>query len=162
MKVTKIQIVEIAGVISVVLSLLFVAFQIQQTNQIAIVTAEIETRNNYSDLNEAMFSDKELAALLERSSEPAFNPAVGEQTQLRSFAFRFMNIWLASEIAFMNGMLPESSYQIVIDDIKYLLERNPYQRRFFREILDNYPGWGDTEVAKTVEIELKKYEDTPL
>jgi len=159
--VSKIQIVEIVGVISVALSLLFVAYQIQQTNQIAIVSAEIEIRNNYSDLNEAMFSDRELAALIERSSDPTFRPKVGELTQLRSFAFRFMNIWLASEIAFKNGMLPESSYQIVLNDIKYLLENAPYLQTQFREILDNYPGWGNTEVAKILEKELKTYEALP-
>ena len=154
MKMTRIQIAEIAGVISVVLSLLFVAFQIQQTNQIAIVTAEIETRNNYSDLNEAMFSDNKLASLIERASDPEFQPAVGEDTQLRSLAFRFMNIWLVSEIAFRNGMLPQSSYQIVLDDIKYVLKTEPYMRRYFRLILENYPGWGGTEVVHTISKEL--------
>jgi len=154
MKMTKIQIAEIAGVISVVLSLLFVAFQIQQTNQIAIVTAEIETRNNYSSLNEAMFSNNELGSLIERASDPEFQPAIGEDTQLRSLAFRFMNIWLASEIAFRNGMLPQSSYQIVLDDIRYMLKTEPYMRRYFRLILDNYPGWANTEVAKTISEEL--------
>ena len=154
MKMTRIQIAEIAGVISVVLSLLFVAFQIQQTNQIAIVTAEIETRNNYSDLNEAMFSDNKLASLIERASDPEFQPAVGEDTQLRSLAFRFMNIWLVSEIAFRNGMLPQSSSQIVLDDIKYVLKTEPYMRRYFRLILENYPGWGNTEVVHTISKEL--------
>ena len=161
MKVTKIQVVEIAGVVSVVLSLLFVAFQIQQTNQIAIVTAEIETRNNYSDLNEAMFSDNELASLIERASDPGFQPAIGEDTQLRSLAFRFMNIWLASEIAYENGMLPLSSYQIVLDDIRYVLRTEPYMRRYFRLITDNYPGWDSTEVSRTISKELVLYEAAP-
>ena len=160
MSLSKFQIVEIIGVVSVALSLLFVAYQIQQTNQIAIVSTEIEIRNNYSQLNEAMFSDSDLAKLMERATDPDYQPLVGERTQLRSLAFRFMNIWLASEIAYRNGMLPEPSFLIVLDDIGYLLdEEGGYMRIQFREILDNYPGWANTEVVKAIEIRLRTADD---
>lgn len=155
MRVSKFQIVEIIGVASVALSLFFVAFEIQQTNRIAIVSTEIEIRNNFSELNEAMFSDSDLAKLMEKASDPDYQPLAGERTQLRSLAFRFMNIWLASEIAYRNGMLPEASFLIVLDDIGYLLDEVAYIRIQFREILENYPGWANTEVAKAIEIRLR-------
>jgi hypothetical protein len=159
LSVSKFQIVEIIGVVSVALSLLFVAYQIQQTNQIAIVSTEIEIRNNYSQLNEAMFSDSDLAKLIERAADPDYQPLVGERTQLRSLAFRFMNIWLASEIAYRNGMLPERGFLVVLDDIGYLLDGVAYMRIPFREILDNYPGWANTEVVKAIEMRLRTADD---
>jgi len=154
LSISKIQLVEIIGVVSVALSLLFVAFQIQQTNQIAIVSTEIQIRNNYSELNESMYSDRELSVLIEKAADPSYQPLPGEYTQLRSLAFRFMNIWLASEIAYKNSMLPEASWRIVLDDIGYLLQNTPYLKQQFREILDNYPGWANTEVVKTIEMHL--------
>jgi hypothetical protein len=157
MDITGIQILEIVGVISVVLSLLFVAYQIQRTNQIAIVTTEIETRNSFSSLNEAMYGNKDLAILIEKAQDPEFQPEPGELTQLRSLGFRFMNIWLASEVAFKNKMLPETSYSVVLNDIGYVIEAVPYMRQMFKLIIDNYPGWRDTEIARTIKAELEKY-----
>jgi hypothetical protein len=157
MEITGIQMLEIVGIISVVLSLLFVAYQIQRTNQIAIVTAEIETRNNYSSLNEAMYGNKDLAILIEKAQDPEFQPEHGELTQLRSLGFRFMNIWLASEVAFKNKMLPATSYSVVLNDIGYVIEEIPYMRHMFKLIIDNYPGWSETEVAQTIIVELEKY-----
>jgi len=159
LSLSKFQIVEIIGVVSVALSLLFVACEIQQTNRIAIVSTEIEIRNNYSELNELMISDSDLAKLIEKAADPDYQPLAGERTQLRSLAFRFMNIWLASEIAYQNGMLPEPSFLIVLDDIGYLLDEGAYMRIQFREILDNYPGWANTEVAKAIEIRLRTADD---
>ena len=84
MNLTTKQSLEILGVLSVVLSLLFVAFEIRQTNQIAMVATEIEIRNNFSELNEAMFSDPDLSVLLEKCADPDYQPLIGEYTQLRS------------------------------------------------------------------------------
>ena len=159
MSLSRFQIVEIIGVVSVALSLLFVACEIQQTNRIAIVSTEIEIRNNYSELNELMISDSNLATLIEKAADPDYQPLAGERIQLQSLAFRFMNIWLASEIAYRNGMLPEPSFLIVLDDISYLLDDAAYLRIQFREILDNYPGWANTEVAKAIEIRLRTADD---
>ena len=145
---------QVIGIFAIILSLMFVAYQIQQTNQIAIVSTEIEIRNNYSELNETMYSDRELSVLIEKAADPNYQPLPGEYTQLRSLAFRFMNIWLASEIAYKNSMLPEASYHTVLDDIGYLLQAVPYLKQLFREILDNYPGWANTEVVETIEMHL--------
>ena len=145
---------QVIGIFAIILSLMFVAYQIQQTNQIAIVSTEIEIRNNYAELNETMYSDRELSVLIEKAADPNYQPLPGEYTQLRSLAFRFMNIWLASEIAYKNDMLPEVSFHIVLDDIGFLLQTMPYLKQLFRELLDNYPSWENTEVAETIKIHL--------
>ncbi|MGI9323868.1 MAG: hypothetical protein ACR2PZ_01520 [Pseudomonadales bacterium] len=150
----KIQVVETVGIVSVVLSLLFVAYQIQQTNQIAIVTTEVEIRNSYGELNESMYSAPQLARLIEKATEPSFTPQEGELTQLRSLAFRFLNVWMAAEIAYNNDMLPTESFEIVLNDIRYLVHEISYMRVMLKEILDNYPGWDGTQVATTIRSEI--------
>jgi hypothetical protein len=147
---------EAVGILSVVLSLLFVAFEIRQTNQIAMVSTEIEIRNTYSELNEAMFSDPELSKLLERAAESGYGPQPGEYTQLRSLSFRFLNIWLASEVAYENEMLPEASFKAVLNDIGFLLQTIPYLRTTFKDIVENYPGWSDTMIVKEIKVQLER------
>lgn len=139
------------GLISVVASLLVVAYEIRQTNQIAIVTAEIELRNNYSDLNELMATDRDLIDLLVKVEDPKYEMSRSEFIRLRSFGFRFLNIWIASEIAYENDMLPESSFQVVLDDIDHTIRDASYMQPVFKEIVKNYPGWSKTRVVRTIE-----------
>ena len=63
MSLRKSTFLEISGMVAVVLSLLFVGYQIQQANRITIVTTEYELRNNYSSLNELIIGNQELAQL---------------------------------------------------------------------------------------------------
>ncbi len=160
MTTDKFKVAEAIGIASVVFSLLVVAYEIRQTNQIAIVTAEIELRNNYSALNELMAADTELTALLVRLADPEYQTTPAEDIRLRSFAFRFLNIWIASEIAFQNGMLPEPSFQIVLDDVVFGMKNFPSFHRYYQEILDNFTGWSGTEVVKTIEAYLVRSEAT--
>ena len=159
MKMTTTQLIEVFGITSVVISLMFVAYQIQQTNQIAIVTTEIETRNNFSSLNEALFGDSEFSDLLTRSTKPDFTPTESEVTQLRGWVFRLHNIWLAAGTAYENDMLSESTYVSTIDDIAFNLAINPYLRSLHRELLANYQGLADTSIYRALREELAKYED---
>ena len=154
LNVTKFQMIEAVGVVSVVISLLIVAYEIRQTNKIAIVTAEIELRNNYSELNEFMATDHELAELLVRIADAEYQTSAAEHLRVRRFCFRNLNIWIASEIAFDNDMLPPSSFQIVLDDISHILRTAPYMHHYFMEILDNYPGWSKTKVVKAIDCLL--------
>ena len=156
MKNRSFQIVEIIGVVSVVISLLIVAYEIRQTNKIAIVNAEIELRNNYSALNELMVTHSELAVMLIRNEEEGGKLSAAEHIRMRSFMFRHLNIWIASEIAYENGMLPEPSFQIVLNDVAFGLRNFPGLHPHFREILDNFGGWSETRVVKLIESELEQ------
>ncbi len=159
MKITTTQIIEIVGITSVVISLMFVAYQIQQTNQIAVVTTELETMNNFSSLNEAIFSDGEFSSLLTSSMKPEFTPTEDEITRLRSWVYRSHNIWLAAETAYENDMLSESTYQGVLNDISFNIGFNPYLRSLHREVMPNYPGLSETLTYQALQQELEKYED---
>jgi hypothetical protein len=159
MKITTTQTIEIIGITSVVISLMFVAYQIQQTNQIAIVTTELETMNNFSSLNEALFGDSEFSSLLTRSMQPGYTPTENEVTRLRSWVFRMHNIWLAAGTAFENDMLSETTYESVLNDISFNIGINPYLRSFHREIISNYTALGETSIYQALQQELDKYED---
>lgn len=154
MNLSRFQLIEIAGAISVVLSLLFVAFQINQTNQIARITTELETRSIFAELNADLQTNSEFASLLAKSQEPSFAPTPGERFQLSGWAYRYMNVWIASETAYDNGLLPETSYQVVLEDIRQLLQANPYGKQLFAQALESFPTWANSKVGREIAAQL--------
>ena len=150
-------ILEAIGLTSVVLSLMFVAYQIQQSNQIARVTNELDIRGNFSALNESVMNDSEMAALLDKATSENVSFDGPERIKITMFVLRLMNVWLANETAYTNGMLPQTSYEIVFDDIRMLFGTFPGLRYEFRSAYELYPGWRLTAVFREIEQQLIKY-----
>ena len=148
MKSNRIQKAELVGIAAVVLSLLFVAFQIQQANRIAIATTEIEVTNNYSSLNEFMMENTGFNEVYLRLGEEGAEPTEAERMVYGNFVRRLMNIWRGVETAYQNGMLPESTYSLIEDDARNILveESSSGTREIWRETLDIYPGLRNTEL----------------
>ena len=155
MSISRIQWVEIVGVISVVFSLLFVAYQIQQANQIAVVSNELDIRENFASINEILMTDRAFASLLNKSTDPNYAATAEEQEQLRGLVLRMMNVWMAAETAYVNGMLPEESFTTIFNDVDAVFGRYPSMRKLFRNSLDNYPGWNTTDVYGYMDKQLK-------
>ena len=57
------RIVEIAGFLAVITSLLFVAYEIRQSNRIALGTTAYEIQRNWISINDLVATDEELVAL---------------------------------------------------------------------------------------------------
>jgi len=117
MSLSKSTFLEIGGMVAVVMSLLFVGYQIQQANRIAIVTTEYELRNNYSSLNELIIGNQELAQLFVNISQPDYEMTAIEEVRMVELANRLLNIWLAIETAYDNGMLSEHFFNATFQDI---------------------------------------------
>lgn len=138
MKIEKRLLFEVASVVSVVISLLFVAFQIQQANRIASVTNEIEVRNATSSLNELVLENPELIELLNKLQQEDVELTPIELTTTRFYMFRLLNQWFAAEAAYKNGMLPEESFGITLTDVAVVLDRYPAAMPVWRQIMDQY------------------------
>ena len=116
----KIQWLELVGVIAVVLSLLFVAYEIRQANKIALVANVTAHYASFSVINEAMMTDPELTSLLHRA------PASGdlsefsqpERMQVASFIAMLLNTWIPANISYNNGQLAQTSFAAVFDDAR--------------------------------------------
>ena len=117
MKNTRARIFEAIGVGAVVVSLLFVAYEIRQANRIAIGTTSYEMSRNYMSLNELILANPEVAALLANRDSVDFEPSPTQKTQLQAFAHRLLNQWTATEEAYDRGLVSERSYQIALDDV---------------------------------------------
>lgn len=130
---------EVMGVLAVIASLLFLAYEIRQSNQIARSTITFELGNNISELNEIVWTNPEVAALHVRARDPAYIPTETEAEMLRAEARRFMNVWGTVEIAYRNGHQTRAQFDILLDDVQDVLERLPAAHQIWKRELQKYP-----------------------
>lgn len=148
---------EIIGIVSVVISLLFVAYQIQQSNKIAKVTTEYEIRNNHSSSNEVAMSDQAFATLLFRATDPSFKPEGGELAQLIAFTLRSVNFWAAAGTAYENGLLTDDTYEFVLDDIRNFINNMPGLHSVVNTVLAVYPSLKKPKIIGVVHKTINGY-----
>lgn len=149
----KKEIAEIIGVIAVVASLLFLGYEIRQSNQIARSTITYELANNYSEINEIVWSSPEVAALHVKARDAAYSPTEIEIEMLRAEARRYMNIWGAVEIAYRNGHQTREQLDIMLDDVAAVVGGFPAAEAVWREELARFPGLESFEFhARATEV----------
>ena len=92
--------------VGVLVGLIFVALEIRQANKIALVSTELGVRDAYSQLNETVYSNREVADVLYRARDPKteFNGADSEIAE--KYAYRNINTWVGTETAYENGPSP--------------------------------------------------------
>ena len=161
MKLEKSQIIEIVGITAVVLSLLFVAYETQQANRIAMVTNVTEIYSNFSSINEFTAGDAEFVGVLikARHASDVSELSEVEIRRLNSWVRRLFNVWFPATIAYQNGMLAEETYNAVFDGAHGTLEYGgPATRSIWREFIDTYPALASTELVVFIDQRLDEYE----
>lgn len=146
------RIIELVGIVTVILSLVFVGYEINQANRIAMVDSEQAIWENFSSINEVIMSDTEYAELMYKmtNKDAEFNSS--ELEKVRAFLRRLTNAWSAAENSYNNGMLTEQTYQLLYDDVRNLLITYPGSRTAWRELLDLYPNLTSGFFAYTREL----------
>jgi len=104
MKIDKNQIVELIGVLAVILSVLFLAYEVKQSNRIALASMEYEIRNNFTALNELGMTDTAWAELSVNMVNPDYKLTAIDQFKVNSFMSRLTNIWQATTEAYQGGI----------------------------------------------------------
>ena len=158
MKAENRQLIEFIGLLAVVLSLLMVAYEIRQSNNIAIVNSEFELRNNFTTINEAVLTEPELVEFLAKISTPGESLEGTDLIKAVSWTYRLMNIWLAAELAYNNGMSTEATYQNIFENIAHSMrDSSPEMRSVWRVSAESFPSLRDTQVMQRIAAELDKW-----
>ena len=142
---------ELIGAITLIISLIFIGYEIRLANRIVLVETEWEMFNSYAGYNEMAIQNPEL--FVERPiSEYAETEILGKRTQF----FRTLNIWLAAETAYSNGMISEATYLITLADAQALIatQKESGTIVLWQSILDRYSFLGDKEIIKIITKEL--------
>ena len=144
--------------VGVIVGIIFLAIEIQQSNRIAIAAAEIDVRNGLAAGNQAKYLDSDFAELIVRAGDADAELTPADEWRVYQYIVEGLNVWLAIETAHTNGMLPQATYGIIEDDIRFDMKRLPRTIPLYRQAHDNYPSLSTTEVFRTVDRVLQEYE----
>lgn len=149
------EIAEILGIVSILASLLFVAFEIRQANRIAIASTEIGIRNSYSEFNRSIHSGPDMAELLSRARETGIEWSPTEEVKLLMAASDVLNIWQTIETACVNEIAQEETCAELDDDIRAFIATFPGLQRVWNMLLENYPSLADMYTFKVLRQALE-------
>ena len=141
---------EMSGAVVVVITLLYLARQIRQSNRIAIASTEIGIRNAFGSINESVYSNPTVAELFAKVSNPDAQLTPAEDVQVLNIVLRFLNSWLAIETAYINGMVPRETYDLIEDNIRIVLDLYPGTLATWRQAVKGFPALSEKEVFRNV------------
>jgi hypothetical protein len=142
--------------IGVLAGILFLAIEIQLSNRIAIASMEIEMTNHFASINESVYTNPVVAALVMKASSPDADLTPAEEEMLTSYCYRFHNVWSALEIADSKGLLPPDSFGVIEPTLRSILRRFPRTEPIFREMLDELPSLNERRVNQIIRKVLEE------
>ena len=150
------EIAEAVGLTAIIASLLFLTFEIQQSNRIAIASTEIGIRNGYSEFNRGIYSSAGIADLLSMAKDPGVEWTSVEELNVMMVVSDLLNVWLSVETACDHGLAQASTCAELGNDIQGFVTMFPGTRALWRFFIDDYPGLASTEVFSTISQALEE------
>jgi hypothetical protein len=139
--------VEIIGVISIVASLLLVAWEVRQSNRIAAAQIELELAHGFNEMNMSRATTPDFAKLFPKMNSPGSHLVTAtEQSQLQGLAWHFANLYYSAQIAHDNGLLDAQRLDMYRQDLAQTLDRFPGLHASFLQIYDVFPEMGSMPV----------------
>jgi len=126
---------EILGAVAVLITLLYLATQIRQTNGISRFNTQKDLMASFDNLNKLVVTDLSLREVLHKSEELS----VDENEQLYTFVNMWCNTWTLCQTAHDNGLTDEGFYDSAKRDVSFELQRWPNFRPCVNLWLDRYP-----------------------
>ena len=148
---------EIGGVIVVIATLVYLARQIRQSNQIALASTEITVRDNLNAVNDIIYSETGVAELLIKASDSHADLSDVESLKLNHLILRGLNQWLSIETAFDNRMVTPATHNMIYEDMRGFLAAHPAIRPICRQAIDNYPAMARSKVFEHMNQLLAEY-----
>ena len=140
----------LAANLGVIVGIVFLIVELDQTNRIARYTAEVGWRSQAMDINSSRIEYSEIYAKLQTDSAE-LTPS--ERAQALMMARQQFNFWISAESAHDLGLISDSSFEKnTLIDISVLLAEAPGLVPSFAYLLDAYKMDSETSiVTKRVE-----------
>jgi len=122
----------------VLAGIVFLALEIQQSNKIAMATAEMSIRDHYFENNQMVVVEDRVAELFVKAKNPNAEFSAIETEKINSYIWMNLNTWRAIEVAYSNGLLPIETFEIIDEEIDFMLQTYPGMRRAMQETADNF------------------------
>ena len=142
------QVIEVIGLSAVVVSLLLVAYQIRQANQIAQSTATYEIVRDINQFNDMGMTDSVFADLLVQLKQEDVVLSESQAVQAQLLAYRFLNVWTIQETAYRNGLFTEGQFSLTRNDVIGVINDYPGLLPYFKAALTGQPGFTNYEALQ--------------
>ena len=134
------EIVEIVGVVSIVASLLLVAWEIRQANQLAKSDVASRLQQSIIEINSRRAVSPDFAKLFPKLAAPESHLITAtEISQIEGLTWHFVNVYRAAQIAYDNRILSIDELANYRDDLARLIETYPGLRQPLLDIYDTLP-----------------------
>jgi hypothetical protein len=129
--------VEIVGIVSIVASLLLVAWEIHRANSIAVAGLELELAQGFDEMRGARAIAPDFARLFPKLGAPEGHLITAtEASQAKGLARHIIEIYRSAQIAHERGLLEDARLSIYISDLASLVESYPGLVPYLLEIHD--------------------------
>ena len=138
------------GVLSVVLSLAFVALQIKQSNEQARAAMSYQISESYTGLHDLVAGDGELAEIVVRfgQPDPEFTPVEGQRAV--SVAIRLLNTWLSVQSAYDNGLLTDEQFALYRGDVAVMVAGWPGVVPMWASVIETRPSIAELTILAPI------------
>ncbi|MDX1507704.1 MAG: hypothetical protein R3358_05455 [Woeseiaceae bacterium] len=134
------EIVEIVGVVSIVASVLLLAMEVRQANQIAGSELELNLQQGFMQMNHERASNPAFAQLFAKTARPTDHLITAtEREQMRGLAWHYVNICVAAQSAFDNDLLSDSQFKAYADGLQWTIDNHPGLHPHFVAIYESFP-----------------------
>lgn len=150
---------ETVGALAVLITLIYLASQIRQSNRIGRTSSEAEFRVMAQTVNRIILETPDGDPFLEEllKEEPNFTPP--QRAKAIQFARSQANLWAFADSSYRNKLMDEFAYQGSIEDMRVVLDEYPGLAVAFKYLVEEYgiKKWGEVSpMWKKLILELDK------
>lgn len=118
--------VEIVGVVSIVASLLLVAWEVRQSNRIAGTEVMLKLSEQFNEIHSDRVISPEFAKLYPKMASPENHLVTAtENSQMEGLAWRYVNIYLSVQVAYDHGLISRRHFERIASGGAALVENYP-------------------------------------
>ncbi len=142
---------EVFGALAVVLTLLYFAKQIVQTNQIAKAAVARELQEKYAEIYNLLATDPSIQDLVTRLRDPDYVvQSEQEEEQIYGFCLLLLGVWLTTGVAYEQGQMETKQYRMYCDDVHVKLAKWPGMVPHVKGIIKNYPDGAGFKILQSL------------
>lgn len=141
--------VEIVGVISIVASLLLVAWELRQSNQIAKTEIVLGLADQFNEIHESRVYSPDVAKLYPKLASPQSHLITAtENSQMEGLAWRYVNTFAAAQVAYDNGLMSRAHFDRYVTGAESLVKAYPGLHPHLVTVAARLPDFQSMEVLK--------------
>ena len=124
-----------------------------------MVNTEFDLRNNYHATNIALLNNPDMVDFIVRMNTSGVPLEGPDEIHSMAWTFIHLNTWVATALAFENGVTTKETHQNILDNIESGMARSsPEMLEIWRKSLDSFPSLAETQIFDYANDVLTRYE----